>query len=531
MGRFSQVQFAGDYELTSLNLISYRSAEDNYGVPQKVDIRGLLVELNVFESIYSKSISGNIVVADGAGLIEDFPLTGLERLEFIFSTPGAPNDYVYNFTTEGGSPLYVYKVDSRKRTTGASQVYVLYFCSKEMLNNEKKRINYALDGTSEDIVYQIFRNEDLLNSKKKIYLEPSETLTRYLFPNVKPFTAIDMVAKQAVSANYKNAGFLFYETKSGYQFRSMESLLATGGTTVREPRMTYFVDTANVRHNENRIVENEMTSVISYEILNQFDTLKNLRGGAYASRLITHDAFNKLFSTYDYNYHIDYGAYFHTNGNKDGGRTSEGRLTPVTPSDDTGAYITQYPNARVYVNSYTQNLYNDFGRPNVVNITRQRIAQDQIFNNIVLSLQVPGNTMLDAGDKIYFEIPSVRGGNAKGTDRQLSGNYIITEIRNNVNISTDRHTTYLKVVRDCVENEYPSESFSTYVGTEYDNVDKVRSFGSKITSLFGNEVSDTYVNTLNNAKITAKNKIKKAAIDILKEEKDKIISKVKSFFS
>ena len=39
--------------------------------------------------------------------------------------------------------------------------------------------------------------------------------------------------------NYKNAGYLFYETTRGFNFRSFESLMALSGTTARPVTEVY----------------------------------------------------------------------------------------------------------------------------------------------------------------------------------------------------------------------------------------------------------------------------------------------------
>ena len=66
-----------------------------------------------------------------------------------------------------------------------------------------------------------------------------------------------------------------------------------------------------------------MQVVLNYGIKDQFDTLKNLRNGVYASRLITHNQLNKTYEETDFNYEINYPKSFHTETSRDGGKESE----------------------------------------------------------------------------------------------------------------------------------------------------------------------------------------------------------------
>ena len=74
-------EFAGDYNLDSINLIG------NDG--NVIDIKRMVNELNIYESIYSNSTTGSVVISDTLNTISRLPLQGTERIAFKLSTPGA----------------------------------------------------------------------------------------------------------------------------------------------------------------------------------------------------------------------------------------------------------------------------------------------------------------------------------------------------------------------------------------------------------------------------------------------------------
>ena len=67
-------------------------------------------------------------------------------------------------------------------------------------------------------------DKKLINSTKKLNYEKSINNFKMVFPNVKPFRAIDMIAKRCVSKYNLSPTFIFYEICFGYNFKSLESI-------------------------------------------------------------------------------------------------------------------------------------------------------------------------------------------------------------------------------------------------------------------------------------------------------------------
>ena len=67
----------------------------------------------------------------------------------------------------------------------------------------------------------------------------------------------------------------------------------------------------------------------------------------------------------------------------------------------------------------------------ILNQTLQRRVgrKEQFGGGIILNLEVPGNTMIKIGDKISVEIGATSTLTDKKDDDNLSGNYIITQIK------------------------------------------------------------------------------------------------------
>ena len=460
------LQEPGDFSLSDVTIFSYRPGEgDN---PYGIEIKSLITEINIFESIGSKTLSGNIVMADGFNLPEDLPLTGLERIEFKFNTPSVISNTTFDFTSESGSPMYVYKIDSRKRINQSAQVYILHFCSKEAFFNEKNRVNVALDGAYEDMINELVRNKEYLNSKKRLFVEESKSINRYVVPNQRPFATIDMICEETQSKKYNSSGYLFFENKQGFHFRSYESLIAYNGIRTRTPQEYFVVEAGSVRGGGGDLpIQDTMRRIRKFNIDKQYDTILNMRGGAFASNLITVDTFNKKIQSYDYNYFDDFTNYFHLQGTQSGDKTDNFHLLPDTPSDEFGKNLSDYPSKR-FMYSTTDKIFNDYKGIEHKDIVRQRNAQRILRNHIVVSVEIAGNTTIDAGDVIHLEIPQVKEA-PRGEDLFLSGNYLIRHIRHNVSILANKHTTTMECIKDSVRTNYPSVrsvNDNTFIGRE-----------------------------------------------------------------
>ena len=79
---------AGDYVLSQIAVVSKESF-DGSSTPKKIDITSLVVEINIYEDIDEKNLSGQIVISDSTGLPNNMPLTGNELIQFKLGTPGS----------------------------------------------------------------------------------------------------------------------------------------------------------------------------------------------------------------------------------------------------------------------------------------------------------------------------------------------------------------------------------------------------------------------------------------------------------
>src|SRR5210317_952659 len=471
----------GKYNLEELSIISYRQDKDE-SLPKEIDIKGIALTMSITEDIFLNTLSGTVTVFDTQDIRTVFPLTGLERLSLKFNTPGMPG---YDMTVDNGTPFQIYKVDKITKDPNGDigQFYRIYFCSTEMINNKLSTVSRAYSGPIENAVNDLLKSQKYLNSKKPFYFENTATNAKYVIPSMKPLSAINFLSSQCRSGKYNNAGYLFYETASGFHFRSLESLLAMGGAVARPTRWNFQSQinmVADNKKDEVKDIERRMQAVIKYEFSKPVDTLTNIIDGFYANRLVVHDAFNKTIKTHDFNYKDNYEKSYHLESL---GFEADSRkhITPNTQLNDTGKSLYEFADSKKMVVTETSRVHNDYeftpSSDTIPKITSQKAG----YKNMNMSLLVYGNTSLNAGDVINFTAPIMRPGENKIPNPYTSGRYLIMAIKHTMSVETNTHEMTLRCFKDSVRTPYPREDDPLTVGKEFNNT--INIYNEDITEL------------------------------------------------
>jgi|TARA_Y100000310_G_scaffold7705_1_gene8429 hypothetical protein len=460
-------EFAGDYNLDSIKIISFD------GKP--VDIKSMVHELNIYESIHSTAITGSVVIADAQNLINKMPLQGTEKIVFKLSIPGTEmsSQGTIDATEETGHPFHIYKLGNKKQISEGLLLYTLYFCSRELFRNTRVRVSQAYNGPLHESAAKIFTDQEYLDSRKKLFVEPTRNIAKVVIPNLRPLDAIALLASKSLSGNANGAGYLFYETTKGYHFRSFENLYTKNSKTPRDivARFDYMVRKSRDANTEEKgKYIQDLEAVEKYEFISNFDSAASQAMGTYANSVITHNIYDKSYAIAKFHYHNEYNDFSHV---EDSG-SDDHRKFSISPSpvDYDEKTVSDYHDSNVSLVGSTAFLHNEDkgiygidpkldGKTNSIQLSQNTA----IANSVMVKLTVHGQSYLEAGDVIFFALRSVESGKgvfSTGTtlDEQHSGRYIITSIRHRV-VDTD----YKMVLICCKESVYTGWGAGTYTGT------------------------------------------------------------------
>ena len=447
------IEFAGDFNLPSIVLHNYKNKGRpvDGGNKRGVDIKHMVQEFNIFESMFSGAITGSMVLADSTNLIGNLPIQGTERLTFKLATKGMP---IIDCSDETGHPMHIYKLSDKQQAKDGMQIYVLHFCSREFLRNLRTKVSKAFSGTLDQMVNSIMTDKEFIDTRKDLFFQKTRNQDKIVIPNKRPFSAISMLCKRAMADNSKHVGYYFYETTKGFHFRSWESLCVRDNKEPRKPVQTFRYMPMNIDDPDvdDKIVH-DYTSVEDYKFVNNFhDVAANTALGTYGHRVITHNLYNKSYREDDFHYHNEYNKTAHTEQN-----------VPIvdTPVDYDDNGISDYAESRVTVQPTSQFVHNEdtgaFGIDVELDGKSEGLRESLVNQTIAgtrLQMTVKGQSILEVGDVIHFDLVSVenRTNSAGAPDPQYSGRYIITKIRHRV--TKDDYKMVLECAKDSVAKAY-----------------------------------------------------------------------------
>ena len=436
----------GAFDLGDVILVSYRSF-DGAGTPKRLDIRNLITEFNIYESIEGNFLSGDMTLLDATNAIQNLPITGFERLEFFFRTPGTTKGF--DFSIKSGHPMFVYSLKNRQGANPRSQVYTIKFISLEAIRNHQTRISKAFTGNIDQMVIDVCK--DYLKTKKDILVEETKGTHKFVAPRVKPMTFVDTLRKNTRALYFENSGFHFFETAMGFQFKSYEGLFCKLDGSPRAVKAYYTPKIKNSMISGDKGKEiYDLQSVESFRVLTQFNTLANTANGVYASRIITHDSFNKTFEEVDFDYNIEYEKQNHLEQDAQGNKRSDNGILPYFNYDQGDTFGTKNEGT-IYLTSQTRKVHNDYELPENKDIIPKRVSQHLAIHSLKIEITIPGTTEINVGDIVHFSMPKYAPHTPednKDQDRYLTGRYLISAARHHVSSLNKRHTLVLELIKD-----------------------------------------------------------------------------------
>jgi|TARA_B110000858_G_scaffold76401_1_gene88640 hypothetical protein len=448
-----EIDKAGDYNLSHIDLINHKG--------DTLDLKLIVVELNIYESIYKNAVTGTVVITDAKNQIGRLQIQGLERISFKLSTPGASKKNVtLDASAETGEPFHVYKITDRKQAGPGVLMYTLHFASREFMRNIRTKVSQAYEGRLDEAVQSIFKDKDYLDSRKRLKFEPTGNADKIVIPNLRPFDAIQMIAEKSLPEKSGGTGYFFYETTKAYHFRSWESMVTTQGSAKRVPKQTFFY--MPLKHKDDNIkdeIGHKFKSVQSYRFINNFhDVAANTALGTYGQRVITHNLYDKSYNIADYNYHNSYQQSVHTDYTNDYTDRYKYAIATTPVDYDNVKGVSDYPESLTTLQSTTQFLHNTPSGGYGINVfadgymKSKRISQfNQILHGTCLKLVVKGQSYLEPGDLIEFRMRPVDSDPTDvEEDYRYGGQYIISKIRHQV--TTEDYVMVLECAKDSVVN-------------------------------------------------------------------------------
>ena len=421
--------FPQDFSIKTLNFLTASG--------QRIELKKLLMEMSIYEDIYSFVISGYIKLKDAQGFPELMQLTGNEFIEVNFSK-------IKDDVNAEDKVFRVYKLGDRKPTGNMnSEVYTLYFCSEDLVLSEQIKISKSYSGQKiSSIVENILTDQLLIDPKRLNKIEETTGVYNFVVPRLKPFEAISWVSLYArPGAGEVGADMLFFENSNGYNFRSLQSMFK------EDVYGTYKYQAKNLG-DDVQSFEEKASSVLEYEFVKTYDSLNDINAGTYANRLVSLDPIARTAKVTDFSYE-DYkkNAISLNDGNATNKLTNRLGINQERSFDASfkvaignslqadAPYIKQAPGSvakDIAIETYVPN----------------RTAQIALANYTVIKATIPGDPGITVGRTIDFNLYTLKPTDvAKDLDRFYSGKYLVTAVRHIIQ-SQGVYQTLLEIAKD-----------------------------------------------------------------------------------
>ena len=438
----TQLQSAGDYHLDGALIVGSSG--------KKVNVINMIGELNIYQSLDSPYMSGNIMVTDASGIAENLPLLGQERLLFSLATPGLEGEINFN-----DYHAIIYNVEKRFQQSDREQVLILNWTTLEHYKNLRTKVSKSFNGNISDMVADILSDKNFLGTKKPLKIEKTRNIRKYVIPNLSPFQAINLLKEEAVSMGENSPHYLFFENPEGIHFRSLDSLIGNMGTLNVPHKITYKSQPQDDPSN----IYDSLGTILNWEVDDNSNNFLNVKLGMLSSTLYYHDIFNKNIQKFEYDYNDTYESRNSTNQED----RSSGTLIPQAKIDE--KIISEYSNSKIFVHPTASNkLHFDGGvgtDNNAEEWLQESMSRKLQRDYFTLKFETYGNTDIMCGDMIYVQIPSNKTlpstANSKKEvmDPLLSGRYMVTSIRHKVMPDQAMHSMYMTVMKDSLETAAP----------------------------------------------------------------------------
>ena len=397
---------AGDYILEDVVIVGQN-------LPQ-IAVKNLMLELNIYESINSPYMTGNLTIRDTMNHRANMSMTGQEEIEFVLSTNDESEEI--DFKKVRGRIFRISNIISTKPT---EQVYTLHFVTKDAMRNTQTRVKSAYKGSSDQIVNNILKN--VLKTKSSFFAEKSSHFMHIVGNLRYPFEFIRMCARRSVSFDHADKSYLFYENHRGYNFASRSKLFFDAPFAKRPVHESFFTSYQRPKVD----TPEEMRTLKSYQIVSQQDVLRDNVNGLLNN---THYNFNRTGKSLEKKI-SSYETYFKT-------RDLDGfPIYTETPEKDSDRLF-DFPDSQVTLGSFDPYLHTQSTSDNTsyknTNPNQPDSMRETLASNIKVKIELHGNSNLAAGDVIQLDIPNHEPIiNAQDTDVHdvfLSGTYIIENI-------------------------------------------------------------------------------------------------------
>ena len=408
-----------------------------------VELSEGVISFNYNEDVYSPMITAMIVVANTGNTIEGddgklqsvyngLPLRGGEKMEIKIAGNSVDNNGLEFNDLYVGSITNVL-VDSQRES------FTLNLISREAITNETVRVGKRFPSSQKisDSVEDICKN--YLSSDKLYDVDETQNPYGFIGNMRKPFTILTMLASKSVpgtvSGKDATAGYFFFETCKGYCFKSIDSLIRNKPFSEKYVYSPGIIDTDDTTKD---------FKILEFTTSRNQNLLENLERGAYCSH---RQYMNPLTFEYTPSTQTIFKTEDYTGKIENLGADPDIILPQLSTNDNRtlSSVPSRYVTGILDIGT-TDSSVSIEGNADPAKIHSQSMMRYNTLFTQVLTMTIPLNTNLKAGDIISCDFPRIDVEKRKEPDEIQSGLYMIKKLTHFFN--SKGSYSKLQLVRD-----------------------------------------------------------------------------------
>ena len=426
------------------------SAETTTGTPKTIDLKLGVVSFNYYEDLFSPCLTAQLLIVSSGGATQTdvkdgesgetienvysgLPIRGGERVK-IKIKPNSEKNIALEFDTPE-KYFYVSNV-SKQFSDGSKEIFTLDLVSREAITNETSRVvkRYPKESKISDHVKTIIQDRLASTIKDE---DVDETVNKYGFIGnlKKPFHVLVWLASKS-KPKKGLPGYFFYQTKDGFKFKSIDSLIEEGN---KSEKITY----RETNYKPSSVLSDVADfTILQYNVVQNNDLLTKLALGQFSSHIMEFDPLQGTFTTQEQ------GKFTLDDVTSESINLGETPEVPKLLNDDTTQNLGTLPSRLITM--VTDRGILDFEPVTDKNSEpslwqRQAYMRYQLLFTQVLNMVVPLNTNLSVGNVIFVEFLQSNM-ESKERDRQQSGSYMIKELCHH--FDPNQSLTSMTLIRD-----------------------------------------------------------------------------------
>ncbi len=378
-----------------------------------VDLGPGIADFRYYESILSNNVTATAVILETGnddsgssdGVLDSLPIRGGELSNIVVTD------------TRGESlelSLWVNRI--RGGDSGTQQdLYFLDFVPQEYFNNNQTSVIKRYQGKISDNVEDIISN--ILGSTRIVEIEETSEECNFFGNSKKPYFVITTLATKSIPADKEPgtvAGFLFYMTREGFFFKSIDSFFK------QDPVKKF------IYNNTGELPNGYDSNILTYTINTDNDMNLNLNIGAYKNN-----------SAYFDFYKMEYKEVIFSIEEQQDSANTAGK-DYITANE----YFFQNPtrtftflkdmgvNTKGVGDEQMENFKGATEKENykVEQTQVQTVMRYNQMFSVQTSIMIAGDFSIKAGDIVECDFPQIKSEKAKETNDQSGGKYLVANV-------------------------------------------------------------------------------------------------------